>query len=281
MHDIPDIIDLTTKEHIGKGAYSHVYKHDNGCIKVQNCYHPTAQNELRIAKKLKCLRHSCILEFYWSKIQNDQLITYMELGYMDLLNYVTGKGAMTKDLWTFTYKSLACALTFMHQNHLVHGDVKPENAVFTFDGRIVLCDFGFTVEADTQIDFFRRSGTKIYMAPEKYREFEIVSLEKCDIWSFGMTMFALCTCAHPYTEKAILYFFSEQKDDEFKQKGSCADRRQELLGEYFHAVRAPLIWDPTERYFMGFNELQAPNLNSFNLEDHLPCLPDGSYTLGI
>src|SRR5262249_2187162 len=64
---------------------------------------------------------------------------------------------------------LAEGLAHAHRHGVVHGDVKPENVLFTEDGRLKIADFGVariqddrTVAVDRDI-----SGTVRYMAPER------------------------------------------------------------------------------------------------------------------
>src|SRR5215831_13286901 len=63
---------------------------------------------------------------------------------------------------------IAEGLAHAHSHGLVHGDVKPENVMFTEDGRLKIMDFGLarvyddrTVTVDGRI-----SGTLMYLAPE-------------------------------------------------------------------------------------------------------------------
>lgn len=65
-------------------------------------------------------------------------------------------------------RQIAEALAHAHTHGVVHGDVKPENLMFTEDGRLKITDFGVarfvdqrTVAADRTV-----SGTLRYMAPE-------------------------------------------------------------------------------------------------------------------
>ena len=57
------------------------------------------------------------------------------------------------------------ALDYVHQNCLIHKDVKPENLVFDSKGYVKLTDFGIAKEyrADNMAD---QQGTPAYMAPE-------------------------------------------------------------------------------------------------------------------
>lgn len=60
---------------------------------------------------------------------------------------------------------LVLALEFLHENHIIYGDLKPENIMIDRDGHLRLIDFGLS-----RLKSFTRSnvtyGTQRYMAPE-------------------------------------------------------------------------------------------------------------------
>lgn len=81
------------------------------------------------------------------------------------------------------------ALHYLHQNDVVHLDVKPDNILFDYaDGNseptFSLTDFGLSAAAN-ESKGSRRGGTLFYMAPEVARgeDADYVS----DVWSFGIT----------------------------------------------------------------------------------------------
>lgn len=65
---------------------------------------------------------------------------------------------------------LASALSYAHEQHLVHRDVKPENMLVAADGRLLLSDFGIaTVAQSSHLLDLQESvvGTMPYVAPEQ------------------------------------------------------------------------------------------------------------------
>jgi serine/threonine protein kinase len=83
---------------------------------------------------------------------------------------------------------IAKGLAYAHQHGVVHGDVKPENAMFTGDGRLKITDFGLarsfderTVTLDGKI-----SGTPRYMAPECFEGRPADC--RTDIFSLGVVL---------------------------------------------------------------------------------------------
>uniref|UniRef100_A0A673MHG3 non-specific serine/threonine protein kinase n=1 Tax=Sinocyclocheilus rhinocerous TaxID=307959 RepID=A0A673MHG3_9TELE len=96
------------------------------------------------------------------------------------------------------------ALTYLHENKIIHRDLKAGNILFTSDGDVKLADFG--VSAKNTKTLQRRDsfiGTPYWMAPEvvmcetsKDRPYDY----KADIWSLGVTLIELAQIEPPNHE---------------------------------------------------------------------------------
>ncbi len=81
------------------------------------------------------------------------------------------------------------ALSRLHAEGYIHGDLKPENVVVDHSGTAKLVDFGFACRSGTQAQSVR--GTRDYMAPEQLNKGYLT--EKTDLYNFGATMYFLLT----------------------------------------------------------------------------------------
>lgn len=96
------------------------------------------------------------------------------------------------------------ALAYLHENKIIHRDLKAGNILFTSDGDVKLADFG--VSAKNTKTLQRRDsfiGTPYWMAPEvvmcetsKDRPYDF----KADIWSLGITLIELAQIEPPNHE---------------------------------------------------------------------------------
>jgi serine/threonine protein kinase len=91
---------------------------------------------------------------------------------------------------------VTAGLNYLHQNHIIHRDMKPSNILYDLDSNgmasVVICDFGLsqdkTAKFKTDLSRFfgrgRRAGTMNYASPEQMRKGGRYD-KRCDIYSLG------------------------------------------------------------------------------------------------
>ncbi len=103
---------------------------------------------------------------------------------------------------------LASALAFVHDNNIIHGDVKPSNVLLSPQGRPYLLDFNLSRSSHSREGRF--GGTPAYMAPEQLRAVlagngqPLITEQNftADIYSFGAVLYELLTGKPPYVPDA-------------------------------------------------------------------------------
>ena len=111
-----------------------------------------------------------------------------------------------EDVMRMWIKDVICALDSMHKNGMVHGDVKPDNLLFSFrDGIVRLADFGASVrfpgntknkDKEKKIRYTYDFGTVDYIAPELVNREDFGT--GIDTWALGVTAFELCYGFPPF-----------------------------------------------------------------------------------
>lgn len=102
------------------------------------------------------------------------------------------------------FTQIVDGISFIHQNKIVHQDLKPANLLMKSDGKILITDFGIgrTFEQSA-----KQVGTPAYQAPEVIAdskdnlEEEIISKANPaqeDVWSLGVTLFELAFKQLPF-----------------------------------------------------------------------------------
>lgn len=90
------------------------------------------------------------------------------------------------------------ALSYLHENDLIHCDVKTANFLIDSDDQVKLADFGMTVKKD-EIEVL--GGSPVFMAPEHLHAWRSGGLSfdhRVDIYGLGVTLFQMLVGDFPF-----------------------------------------------------------------------------------
>ncbi|PWZ44267.1 MAP3K epsilon protein kinase 1 [Zea mays] len=174
-------------DEIGKGAYGRVYKGldlENGdfvAIK-QNLNH---KNIVKYLGSLKTKSHLHII------------LEYVENGSLANIIKPNKFGPIPESLVALYIAQVLEGLVYLHEQGVIHRDIKGANILSTKEGLVKLADFGVATKL-TEADINTHSvvGTPYWMAPEVIEMSGVCAAS--DIWSVGCTVIELLTCAPPY-----------------------------------------------------------------------------------
>ena len=146
---------------------------------------------LQEAQVLRKVKHHAVLEVY--DIIEDESGPLMVMEYWpgrNLWDKVQAEGPLQTDDALRMFGVLADGLQAVHENGVIHRDIKPRNILVSNDGRPKLTDFGIAhVQGTDLVQTARQDvfGSPHYMAPEQRASASAASFAS-DIYSLGLTL---------------------------------------------------------------------------------------------
>ena len=157
------------------------------------------------------------------------ILGYAPLG--DLLTYVTDHSGLGHQESSGLFGQICAGIFFLHARRVVHRDIKPDNILLKQEANLLvpmLADFGLA-------RFYHNGcysyvGTPHYLAPEIWLRREYDSRngpydEKVDMWSAGVTLFAMLKNETPFYD-----------DDDLERQVCEGDFRFKELFEVEHVL---------------------------------------------
>ena len=129
---------------------------------------------------------------------------YLIMEYCSRSSITKQVGKMSEqEVWKVLH-DVAAGLAYLHENEIVHQDIKPDNILLDDNGNYRITDFGISTKARTTL---RKSvggsavsgGTTAYMAPERFSA-EPAPTKASDIWALGATLYELIEGDVPFGE---------------------------------------------------------------------------------
>ena len=251
------------EEPLGSGGMATVYRAVQSPLErtvAVKVLHPhlTSQTDfrerfLREAKAVASLRHDHIVQIYDYDVQDG--ICYIALEYLDGLSLEEKLHRMQEqndeptplpvDQALEIGLEIADALSYAHQQRVIHRDIKPPNIMQTSAGRNVLSDFGIaTVLHETRMTVDGgTSGTPSYMSPEQALGER--GDERSDIYSLGAVLYQLVTGRLPF-ESDTLYSLIMMQVNDTPVPASDVNRQVPLV--VAQIIQKAMAKDPEDRY---------------------------------
>ncbi|XP_012581508.1 PREDICTED: mitogen-activated protein kinase kinase kinase 19 isoform X2 [Condylura cristata] len=205
----------TKGEILGKGAYGTVYcglTSQGQLIAVKQVALDTSEklatkNEYRKLQEevdlLKALKHVNIVAYLGTCLEENIVSIFMEFVPGGSISSIINRfGPLPEMVFCKYTKQILQGVAYLHENCVVHRDIKGNNVMLMPTGIIKLIDFGCAKRLawaglnGTHSDMLKSMhGTPYWMAPEVINESGYG--RKSDIWSIGCTVFEMATGKPP------------------------------------------------------------------------------------
>ncbi|CAB4376080.1 unnamed protein product [Rhizophagus irregularis] len=220
---------------IGGGAFGSVYlavNLDTGdlmAVKEIRFQDPSSLTTLYRSVKeemsvMEMLDHPNIVSYYGIEVHRDKVYIFMEYCQGGSLASQLEHGRIEDEgvIQYYVYQMLH-GLGYLHENDIVHRDIKPDNILLDHNGVIKFVDFGAakilaknqktmgrtTMAQKSKTNVHSLTGTPMYMAPEIITGGEKGRKGSMDIWSLGCCVLEMATGRRPWSnldnEWAVMY----------------------------------------------------------------------------
>ncbi len=154
-------------------------------------------NEARVQSSLHHPNIATLFDFQESP-NRDELFIVMEYVDGETLDALIGRRYFAVEDALVTFKSICEAVKFIHENNIVHRDIKPQNIKISSRGTVKMLDFGIAKDAisDGLTRIGGIVGTPNYLAPEQLMGETASPLT--DIWALGVLFYEMLTGAAPF-----------------------------------------------------------------------------------
>ena len=168
----------------------------------------------------------------------------------ELFNYIyKTKCGFSENISAKIFSKIIRSVKVMHDNRVVHCDIKPENIIVGNDFNIRLIDFGFSEILGKDNFIYEYRGSDLYVSPEvRNKRMDGYDGIKSDIFSLGVLLFVVTVARFPfeisgYCDRRYRYIMTKKYDDFW-----CYFQQYNLSNEFKDLLNHLLCYDPSERF---------------------------------
>jgi eukaryotic-like serine/threonine-protein kinase len=216
-------------------------------LKLPRIGRPNRHRNARLleeARRLARINHPGVVRIHGAAVRGGRAGLWMELVRGQTLDACLREhGPLPAREAARIGRDLAATLHAVHNEGVVHGDIKPQNVIREHTGRVVLIDFGCS-RAMVRLGAPRRiAGTPLYLAPEVMAGGAATAAS--DIYSLGVLLFHLASGEYP-VPAANLAELSDAHRDGMVQR--LQELRPDLPSAFCDTVHRAVSLEPSARH---------------------------------
>ncbi|MDR1783273.1 MAG: serine/threonine protein kinase [Dysgonamonadaceae bacterium] len=211
-----DIIDRHYRllRKLGSGGFSEVWLAENIHVTqlsvALKIYYPdstTSDERQHFISKFQMvykLHHTNLLPYSDCNEYNGMLYFVMPCCERGSVASRTGK-LSEMEAWRFL-ADVSSGLAYLHQQNIVHQDIKPDNVLISDDDSYLITDFDISVKTKStqRMGEEAPAGTAAYMAPERFGQ-QSAPIKASDVWALGASLYELLSGDSPFGDHGGLY----------------------------------------------------------------------------
>ena len=245
---LSQLSDFDIGKPLGRGKFGNVYlareKQSKYIVALKVLFKSQLQQshvEHQLRREIEIqshLRHPNILRLYGYFYDTNRVYLILEYAAKGELYKELQKAKRFGEKRSATYiASLARALMYCHQKHVIHRDIKPENLLIGLKGELKIADFGWSVHAPNS----RRQtlcGTLDYLPPEMVEGRDHDSA--VDVWSLGVLAYEFLCGSPPFEAEGHSETYKRILNVDLHFPAHVSDHAKDL-------IRSLLMKEPRER----------------------------------